>query len=56
MYNIAAKHSLLPISTKYVSRSSATSTDADVAAVTIVSLYSLSAFESAMDSSQRAFF
>lgn len=56
MYNSAVKHSLLPMSTKYDSRSSETSVEFDVAAVTVASLYSLSCFESEIDSSQRPFF
>ena len=55
-YRVAAKHSLLPMSTKYDSRSSAISAEADDAAVMIVSLYSLSCLERAMDSSQWPFF
>lgn len=56
VYNMAAKHSRFPMTTKYVSRSSVTSIEFEVAAVTIASLKSLSSFDNAIDVSHREFF
>lgn len=55
-YKVAAKHSLLPMSTKYDKISSATSVLFEVAAVTMASLYSLSCFESDIEASHWLFF